>query len=139
MNRRLLLLLPPLAVALGAAVFATHDSNKPNAAAEHGTKQHGFTGNEYNPNAVLRPPMRYIAEGSSAEITSLIRAAQADKWLISKTATASDGAIIVQFQSGASMTNGQSEKLLKRIWQKEFGDIAFGMAPRKLSAANELD
>ena len=94
----------------------------------------GFVGNEADPNAVLRPPLRYIAEGSSAEMAALIKAAQADRWVINKTATASDGMTIVEFESGARMTNGQAGKLLDRIWKKEFGDIGFGMAPRRLSA-----
>lgn len=136
---RSLPLLPALAFVLGAAVISTRQINTPKDVAEPTVDQRGFSGNEYDPNAVLRPPMRYIAEGSSAEIAGLIRAAQADKWVISKTATASDGSKIVHFESGASMTNGQSEALLKRIWRKDFGDIAFGMAPRKLSAANDPD
>ena len=99
----------------------------------------GFVGNEADPNAVLRPPLRYIAEGSSAEMTALVKAAQAEKWVISKTAAASGGMTIVQFESGATMTNGQATKLLDRIWSKEFGDVAFGTAPRKLSDPNPFD
>lgn len=93
----------------------------------------GFVGNEADPNAVLKPPLRYIAEGSSAQIDALVKAAKADKWTITRTATASDGTTIVELESGATMTNRQAAKLLDRVWKKEFGDIAFGMAPRKLS------
>jgi hypothetical protein len=46
---------------------------------------------------------------------------------------------IVQFESGVAMTNRQAERLLDRIWKKDFGDIAFGMAPRKLSAPNPFE
>jgi hypothetical protein len=99
----------------------------------------GFVGNEADPNAILKPPLRYIAEGSSAEIAALVKAAQADRWVIKKTASASDGMTIVQFESGAAMTNGQASRLLDRIWKKEFGDIGFGMAPRKLSDPNPFD
>ena len=96
----------------------------------------GFIGNEADPNAVLEPPLRYIAEGSSAEIAALAKAARADKWAVNKTATASDGIAIVRLESGAAMTHGQASKLIDRIWKMEFGDIAFGTAPRKLSDPN---
>jgi hypothetical protein len=43
------------------------------------------------------------------------------------------------FESGAAMTNGQAGRLLDRIWKKEFGDIAFGTAPRKLSDPNPYE
>ncbi len=99
----------------------------------------GFVGNEADPNDVLRPPLRYIAEGSSAEMAALVKAAQADKWVINKTATASDGMTIVEFESGATMTHGEASKLLDRIWNKEFGDIGFGTAPRKLSDPNSFE
>ena len=99
----------------------------------------GFVGNEADPNAILRPPLRYIAEGSSAQIQALMSAAQRDKWAITKTATASDGSAIIQIESGATMTNDQASKLLDRIWKKEFGDVAFGFAPRKLSDPNPFD
>ena len=99
----------------------------------------GFVGNKTDPNAVLKPPLRYIAEGSSAQIADLVKAAQAEKWVISKTATASDGTAIVQFESGRTMTAGQSERLLKRIWKKQFGDIAFGTAPRKVGDPSPFD
>ena len=93
----------------------------------------GFVGNEADLNAILKPPMRYIAEGSSTQMEALVKAAQAEKWVVSRIATASDGVVIVQFESGAKMTNGQATKLLDRIWKKEFGDIALGTAPRKIS------
>jgi hypothetical protein len=99
----------------------------------------GFVGNEADPNAILKPPLRYIAEGSAAQITALVKAAGADKWLISKTAAAPDGMTIVLFESGVAMTNGQAGRLLDRIWKKEFGDIAFGTAPRKLSDPNPYE
>jgi hypothetical protein len=98
----------------------------------------GFVGNEADPNAILTPPLRYIAEGSSAQIAGLVKAAQADSWAITKTASASDGMTIVQFESGAATTNGQASRLLDRILKMEFGDIDFGMAPRKLSAPDPL-
>jgi hypothetical protein len=93
----------------------------------------GFVGNEADPDGVLQPPLRYIAEGSSTQMAALIKAAESENWAINKTATGSDGMTIVQFESGATMTHGQASRLLERIWKKEFGDIAFGMAPRKLS------
>lgn len=99
----------------------------------------GFVGNEADLNAILKPPMRYIAEGSSAQMEALVKAAQAEKWVVSRIATASDGAVIVQFESGANMTNGQATNLLDRIWKKEFGDIALGTAPRKISDPNPFD
>ena len=99
----------------------------------------GFVGNEADPNAILRPPLRYIAKGSSAEIASLVKAAEADKWAVNMMATASDGTTIVLFESGPTMTNGQATKLLDRIWKNEFGDIAFGTAPRKLSDRDPFD
>jgi hypothetical protein len=106
---------------------------------EAGLGELGFVGNEADPNAVLKPPLRYVAKGSPAEITALVKAASADKWLITKTASASDGTTIVLFESGAAMTNGQAGRLLDRIWKKEFGDIAFGTAPRKLSEPNPYE
>jgi hypothetical protein len=99
----------------------------------------GFVGNEMDPNAVLRPPLRYIAEGSSADIGSLAKALQAEKWTIVRRATATDGAAILQFETGATMTNGEAMKLLDRIWKKEFGDLEFGSAPRKLTDRGEYD
>jgi hypothetical protein len=99
----------------------------------------GFVGNQADPNAVLRPPLRYIAAGPSAQIQTLSIAAQSEKWAITKTATASDGTAIIQIESGANMTNGQVGKLLDRIWKKEFGNISFGFAPRKLSGPNPYD
>lgn len=99
----------------------------------------GFVGNEADPNAILRPPVRYIAKGSSAQIASLVQAAEADKWAINITATASDGTTFVQFESGATMTHGQANRLLDLIWRNEFGDIAFGTAPRKLSDPDPFD
>ena len=98
----------------------------------------GFVGNEADPNAILKPPLRYVAEGSDAEIAALIKAAKADKWVI-KTVTASRGVTVITFESGAAMTNGQANNLLDRIWKMEFGDIAFGNAPRKLSEPNPFD
>lgn len=93
----------------------------------------GFVGNAPDPNAILRLPDRYIVKGSSAEIASLVKAAKADKWGIDVTATASDGMTFVELESGATMTHGQAGELLDRIWKNEFGNIAVGMAPRKLS------
>jgi len=99
----------------------------------------GFVGNEADPNAVLRPPLRYMAEGSNADISALARAAETEKWTIVRRATATDGAAILQFQSGAKMTNGEAMKLMDRIWKKEFGDLEFGTAPRKLSDRGDYD
>jgi len=99
----------------------------------------GFVGNEADPNAVLRPPLRYIAEGSQAEIGSLARAAEAEKWAIIRRATSTDGRAILQFESGPRMTNGEAMKLLGRIWKKEFGDLEFGTAPRRLSEPPDYD
>jgi hypothetical protein len=93
----------------------------------------GFVGNEMNPNALLRPALRYIATGSVEEIGALVKAAKADSWIVRKTATASNGTAIVQLESGAKMTNGEAMKLLERVWKKEFGDLEFGTAPRRLS------
>ena len=99
----------------------------------------GFVGNEANPNSILKPPLRYIAEGSTAEMDALVKAARAEKWVINKIASASDGSVIVQFESGATMTNGQATNLLDRIWKKEFGDISLGTAPRKISDPDPFD
>jgi hypothetical protein len=43
----------------------------------------GFIGNEADPNAILKPPLRYIVEGTSAQIAALANAAKADKWVVS--------------------------------------------------------
>lgn len=99
----------------------------------------GFVGNEADPNAVVRPQLRYIAEGPTARIAALERALQAEDWNIVRSATASDGSTILQFESGPKMTNGEAEKLLDRIWSKEFGDLEFGTAPRKLSEPASYD
>jgi hypothetical protein len=99
----------------------------------------GFVGNEADPNAVLATPLRYIAVGPCAQIAALTSAARTELWTIDRTATASDGTAIVQFESGAAMTNGQADRLLQRIWKNEFGDILFGFAPRKLSSRDPLD
>lgn len=93
----------------------------------------GFVGNEANPNAVLRPPLRYIAEGSRAEIRSLAQAAEAEEWVIVGRAISTDGRAILQFESGPKMTSGEASRLLDRIWKKEFGDLEFGAAPRRIS------
>jgi hypothetical protein len=37
--------------------------------------------------------------------------------------------VVVQFESGATMTNGRAERLLNRISKNEFGDISFGSHP----------
>jgi len=99
----------------------------------------GFVGNEADPNAILRLPLRYIATGSRAQTESLVNAGKAENWAIHMMATASDGRTFVQLESGATMTHGQARRLLDRIWKKEFGDIAFGSAPRKLSDPNPFD
>lgn len=93
----------------------------------------GFVGNEADPNAVLHPSLRYIAEGSQAEIGSLAQAVEADGWVIVRRAISTDGRTILQFESGPKMTNGEANKLLDRIWKKEFGDLEFGAAPRRIS------
>lgn len=93
----------------------------------------GFVGNEMDLNATLKPPIRYIAEGSSTQMEALVKAVKAEHWVVNRVASSSDGVVIVQFESGANMTNGQATKLLDRIWKKEFGDIALGTAPRKIS------
>jgi hypothetical protein len=56
-----------------------------------------------------------------------------------RTATASDETAMLQFESGPTMTEGQSENLLRRIWKREFGDVEFGIAPRRLSSPNDDD
>lgn len=99
----------------------------------------GFVGNEADPNAVVKPPLHYIAGGSSAEIDALVKAARQDKWIINKTAKASDGTIMVDFQTGPNMTHGQADGLVERIWKHEFGDLEFGYAPRRLSAPEPYD
>jgi hypothetical protein len=99
----------------------------------------GFVGNEADPNAVLRPPLRYIAEGSARDVVALAAAAQAGKWKVVRRATASDGTAIVQLESGANMTNGEAMKLLDRVRKREFGDLEFGLAPRKLSDRGDPD
>jgi hypothetical protein len=99
----------------------------------------GFVGNEVDQNAVLRPPLRYVAAGSKVQIAALVNAAKADKWTVTRTATAPEGTVIVLFESGAATTHGEASKLLDRIWKLEFGDIAFGLAPRKLSDSDSFD
>jgi hypothetical protein len=99
----------------------------------------GFVGNEADPNGVLRPPLRYIAVGSATQMAALTKAAQVEHWTIDRTATASDGMVIVEFESGVTMTNGQAESLLNRIWKNEFGDISLGIAPRRLSSRDQID
>lgn len=99
----------------------------------------GFVGNEIDPNAVLHSPLRYIAKGSRVQIAALVEAAEADQWAITMTASTSDGTTVVLFESNKTMTHGHASELLDRIWKYEFGDIAVGMAPRKLSDPNPLD
>lgn len=99
----------------------------------------GFVGHEADPNAILDPPLRYVAEGSDAQISALTNALQADNWSVVRSASASDGVAILQFESGATMTNGQADRLLDRIWKKEFGDLLFGTAPRRLSDPAPFD
>ncbi|RYG55639.1 MAG: hypothetical protein EON56_05340 [Alphaproteobacteria bacterium] len=94
----------------------------------------GFVGNELDPDTVLSRPLRYIAEGTRSQISALSNAALAEKWTVIMRALGSHGLTLLQFESGLGMTNAQSERLLNRIWKKEFGDIAFGQAPQKLSA-----
>lgn len=98
----------------------------------------GFVGNEADPNAVLRPPLRYIAVGSNFQIAALIGALETDKWTIVRRGSASDGTLFVQFESGPMMTHGEAGKIVERIWGKEFGDIWFGYAPTKLSEPEPL-
>ena len=93
----------------------------------------GFVGNEADPDAVLHPPLRYIVAGPAGAIAALVRAAEADKWDITLRAAAPDGTAVVQFESGKAMTHGEADRLIHRIWNKDFGDIAFGAAPGKLS------
>ena len=92
-----------------------------------------------DPNAVLRPALRYIAVGSAEQIAALVKAARDSRWTVRKTATASDGTAIVQLESGSKMTNGEAMKLLDRVWNKEFGDLEFGTAPRKLSDTGDYE
>jgi hypothetical protein len=99
----------------------------------------GFVGNEVDPNTILEPPLRYIAEGPDAEVAALVKAARAERWVVIRTSAAPDGMTIVQLESGTAMTHGQAARLLDRIWKKEFGDIAFGIAPRKLSDPNPFE
>jgi hypothetical protein len=65
--------------------------------------------------------------------------AKADGWTINRTATASDGTAIVQIESGTQMTHEQASHLLESIRRKVFGDVAFGLAPRKLSDRDPFD
>lgn len=99
----------------------------------------GFIGNEADPNAILRPPLRFVAQGLKAQIDALSAAAVEEKWIIIRTATASDGIAMLEFGSGQGMRQGEAMRLVDRIWEKEFGDIAFGTAPRKLSEPNTFD
>ena len=126
-----------------------HLQPSPNEAYEHvdcaieklnkaGLGKLGFVGNEAAPNAVLRPPLRWVAIGSNAQIAALRKAAEADKWIIIRTASASDGTAFLQLESGPTMTHAQAG-LVERIWKKEFGDLEFGYAPRKLSEPDPFD
>lgn len=99
----------------------------------------GFVGNEADPNAILRPPLRFIALGPKAQIDALSAAAAEEKWIITRTATASDGIAMLQFESRPGMKQGEATRLVDRIWEEEFGDIAFGTAPRKLSEPDTFE
>jgi hypothetical protein len=100
---------------------------------EAGIRLTGFSGNEVDPDAKLRAPARYIAQGRPRDIKALMRAAKGDGWRVVRSATASDGIAILQFESRPRMTVGEADRLLQRVWKMEFGDIAFGPAPPLLS------
>ena len=93
----------------------------------------GFVGNEIDPNEVLKTPYRYIAEGTENQITLLAEAVTAEGWVIAERARANDGTSFLTFQTRPGETVGASEKLTKRIWNNEFGNLGFGRAPSKLS------
>ena len=99
----------------------------------------GFVGNELDPNAVLTKPYRYIAEGMKTQIQALMAAARAEGWVIVRTADAHDGISFVEFHSRSGETSGGADKLMQRIWRKEFGDLALGDMPRRLSEPYDFD
>jgi hypothetical protein len=99
----------------------------------------GFIGNAWDPEAVLPTALRYIAVGSNGEIDALMTSAAFEHWRVVKLANSDDGTRFLIFETKAGVTSGQSTILLDRIWKKEFGDVFFGIAPRKLSDNSEDD
>lgn len=92
----------------------------------------GFIGNAYDPNAVLQEPYRYIAEGTATQISSLAAAARVSGWTIVKLAKAEDGTSFLVFQSGKGETVGGADRLMQRLWRREFGALMLGRAPEPL-------
>jgi hypothetical protein len=99
----------------------------------------GFIGNEWDPDAVLQSALHYIAVGSNSEIDALMASAAFQHWRVEKLANADDGTQFLIFETKAGVTAGQSTVLLDQIWKKEFGDVSFGIAPRKLSDNSEKE
>jgi hypothetical protein len=97
----------------------------------------GFIGNEWDPDAVLPSALRYIAVGSNIEIDVLMASAAFQHWRVEKLANSDDGTRFLIFETKTGVTAGQSTILLDRIWKQEFGDVSFGIAPRKLSDKSE--
>ena len=99
------------------------------------TEKFGFVGNELDPNAVLTEPYRYIAMGTTKQVTDLESAVRQERWLVISSAQMTNGEKVLSFKTREGETAGGAQKLMDRIWAKEFGDLSFGMAPRRLSAS----
>lgn len=97
----------------------------------------GFIGNELDPDAVLQSTSRYIAVGSNTEIDALMASAAFQHWRVEKLANADDGTRLLIFETKTGVTAGQSTILLDQIWKQDFGNLSFGIAPRKLSDKGE--
>lgn len=95
-------------------------------------KNLGFVGNEADPNAMLEEPYRYIVQGAIRQIADLSAAARLSGWIIVKSATADDGTSFLLIQTRQGETVGGAEELMKRIWQKDFGELLLGRAPEPL-------
>lgn len=93
----------------------------------------GFIGNELDPNAVLGSALRYIVVASESEIDALMASRDFQYWRIEKLANADDGTRFLILETKTGVTGGQSLMLLDRIWKQEFGDVSFGISPRKVS------
>ena len=104
-----------------------------------GVTKLGFIGNEADPNQALLHSETYFASGPTAQIAMLQDAANVAHWIIVATAHASDGNNYLVFATRPRETIGGVDKLLGRVYAKEFGDIAFGRAPKKLSERTDED
>lgn len=101
--------------------------------AEGQVEKIGFIGNEADPDGMLKEPQRYIAEGTTTQIADLSAAVRAGGWIIIKSAKADDGTMFLIFQTRQGETFGGADRLMQRIWRKEFGELGFGSAPEPLA------